>query len=83
MTQSELVVEIAEELGVNRTEAKKALTGVLKCIGSGVRSSKKLSLPGFGNFKIETRAARTGRNPQTGAPLQIPAKDIVKFKAQF
>jgi len=83
MSKLELVKAVASQTGLTQLKAKEAVESVLSNIASGVRSEKKLSLPGFGNFKVETRAARTGRNPQTGAPLQIAAKEVVKFKAQF
>ena len=83
MTQSELITAIASQTGTTKSKAKEALEAVLTNIASGVRESKKLTLPGFGTFKAETRKARVGRNPSTGGTIQIPAKEVVKFKPLF
>ena len=80
MNKSELIDEIAEKNGVSKAEAKKQLENVLNGIKSGVSSRGEVALVGFGKFSKVTRAARTGRNPQTGQPLHIAAKTVVKFK---
>ena len=96
MNKSELVAEIQKNLGdSSKAEAEKALSAVLSSIKTAVKKSAKevklrdkdskdavaIQLIGFGTFSVSRRSARTGRNPQTGAEIQIPAKNVVKFKA--
>lgn len=83
MNKSELIDAYAEQHSVTKTEAKARIESVLESVASAVRCKGSLSLKGFGNFKITNRKARTGRNPQTGATIQIAAKDVVTFKPQF
>lgn len=83
MNKSELISKIAENHGLTKNQAKPIVEDVLTQIKEAVETTGKVSLLGFGNFSKVTRAARTGRNPQTGAVLEIPAKEVVKFKAQF
>lgn len=83
MNKQELIEAVATKNNVTNIEAKKQLNAVLDAISEGTRKHGKVALVGFGSFSVVNRAARTGRNPQTGAELQIPAKDVVKFKASF
>jgi nucleoid DNA-binding protein len=83
MNKVELIDAVATETGLNKTQAKLAVEATLKNIASGVRKNKKATFVGFGTFKAEIRAERTGRNPQTGQAMQIPAKEVIKFKASF
>jgi len=81
MNKGDLVNKIAEECDMNKAAADKAVNSMLNAITNSVASGEKVSLIGFGTFSVNERTARQGRNPQTGATMQIPAKKVVKFKA--
>ena len=81
MNKGDLVNKIAEECEMSKAATDKAVNSMLKAITESVASGEKVSLIGFGSFSINERAARQGRNPQTGETMQIPAKKVVKFKA--
>jgi DNA-binding protein HU-beta len=83
MTKSQLIDNVAAENGLTKVDAKKAVESVLNNIQRGLKNDGKTSLQGFGNFSTAERKARVGRNPQTGQPVEIAAKTVVKFKAQF
>jgi DNA-binding protein HU-beta len=83
MNKSELIENVAEQNGLTKVNAKKIVESVLENIAKGTREKGKVSLLGFGNFSTTIRAARQGRNPKTGETLEIPAKEVVKFKASF
>ena len=74
MTKAELVVKISEGAGLTKPQALKALNCFTAVTTAALRSGDKITLPGFGSFKSVTRAARVGRNPQTGKALKIAAK---------
>lgn len=81
MNKTELVNVIQEKLGEGATKkcAEAALSAVLEAIGESARK-EKVQLVGFGTFEMKTRAARTGRNPQTGAAMKIAASSTLSFK---
>lgn len=81
MNKTELIDAVAAKAGLSKVDAKKALDAVLDSIAEAVKSGDKVALVGFGTFSVSERAARTGRNPQTGATIEIAAKKSVKFKA--
>ena len=81
MTKANLVAKIAEEAGITKKEAGEALKAVTSGISSALAKSDSVTLVGFGTFSVSQRAARTGRNPQTGAAIKIAAKKVPKFKA--
>jgi DNA-binding protein HU-beta len=81
MNKSELVDAIAADAGISKAAAKSALDSVTANVTSTLKSGGKVSLVGWGTWSVSNRAARTGRNPQTGASIQIKAKNVVKFKA--
>lgn len=83
MTKSQLIDNVAAENGLTKVDARKVVESVLNNIQRGLSNDGKTSLQGFGNFSKVERKARVGRNPQTGNPLEIPAKTVIKFKAQF
>lgn len=83
MNKSELIDAVASKLEGTKTEAKNAIEAVLDSIKSGVENNGKVQLLGFGTFKQQTRKARVGRNPQTGAAINIPEKTVTKFNASF
>ena len=80
MNKANLVNKIAEDAGLSKQDAANALNAVLDAVSSTLKKGDKVTLVGFGTFSISKRAARTGRNPQTGAAIQIAAKNVVKFK---
>lgn len=81
MNKSELIDAIAAESGLSKADSKKALDGFVNATSSALKKGDKISLVGWGTFSISKRAARTGRNPQTGKEIKISAKKVVKFKA--
>lgn len=81
MNKSELIEAIADEAGISKTDAKRALEAILKNIGEALKQGERISILGFGSFSISRRVARTGRNPQTGKTIHIKAKKVIKFKA--
>jgi DNA-binding protein HU-beta len=81
MNKAELIDAMASEGGITKADAKKALDAFVSVTGSALKKEDRISLVGFGSFSISKRAARTGRNPQTGKEIKIAAKNVVKFKA--
>lgn len=79
MNKSELVAKIAESAGLTKVQAEKALNSFIATTTTALKSGDKITLIGFGTFSAVTRAARTGRNPQTGTALKIAAKTNGKF----
>jgi DNA-binding protein HU-beta len=80
MNKQELIDAIAKDTGLSKAECGRVLESVLANVVKGIKSGT-VTLIGFGTFKKVSRKARTGVNPQTGAKLQIPAKNVVKFAA--
>lgn len=80
MNKTELVGQIAESSDINKKEAGVALQTIMAAITDTMKKDDKLTLVGFGTFSVSKRAARDGRNPQTGKAIKIPAKNVVKFK---
>lgn len=81
MTKCELIAKVAEESDLTKAHAERVVEAILSTIKDGLSSGDKVTLRGFGTFKVEQRAARVGRNPKTGTEVTIPAKNVVKFKA--
>lgn len=81
MNKAELVEAIASKSGLSKADSKKALDGFLDATTGALKKGDRVSLVGFGSFSVSKRAARTGRNPQTGKEIKIAAKNVVKFKA--
>lgn len=81
MNKEQLVKQIATQANLNQKQASDALSAVCSSITEALSANDNVQLIGFGSFSISERNARTGRNPQTGAAITIPAKKIVKFKA--
>lgn len=80
MNKTELVNEMAQTAGISKSQAQEALSCFIDCTQKTLKGGDKLTLVGFGTFSVSHRAARQGRNPQTGATIQIAAKNVVKFK---
>jgi len=81
VTKADLVNVMAEKAGLSKADAEKALNGFVAAVTDALKSGEKVSLVGFGTFSVGERAARTGKNPQTGATINIPAAKSPKFKA--
>lgn len=81
MNKTELVAAIAENAGITKADASRALQALLETLTSTMSGGNSVSLTGFGTFSVNQRAARTGRNPSNGKALKIAAKKVVKFKA--
>lgn len=81
MNKAELIDAIAAEAGLSKADAKRALDGFVNVTSGALKTGDRISLVGFGSFSVSNRAARTGRNPQTGKEIKIAAKNIVRFKA--
>ena len=81
MNKGELIDAIAAESEISKTDAKKALDGFINVTSKALKKGDKITLVGFGTFSVSERAARTGRNPQTGKEIKIAAKKVAKFKA--
>lgn len=81
MNKSELVSEIAEKAGLTKAQAASALDATVGAITGALSKGDQVAIIGFGTFKVGERAERTGRNPQTGAEMKIPAAKVPKFSA--
>jgi DNA-binding protein HU-beta len=79
MTKAELVATMAEDSGISKVAAEKALGSFIETVTKAIKAGDKVTLTGFGTFSAVTRAARTGRNPATGQELHIAAKTSGKF----
>ncbi|MBU3654945.1 MAG: HU family DNA-binding protein [Holosporaceae bacterium] len=80
MNKSDLIAQVAEKTGVSKTETGKIVDCVLECVEGALKSGDEVRLIGFGTFTVAERAAKEGRNPQTGAKINIPASKLPKFK---
>ena len=81
MNKTELVAAMADQAGLSKKDAEKALKAFTDVIADELKKGGKVQLVGFGTFEVAERAAREGRNPQSGAVMQIPASKAPKFKA--
>ena len=81
MNKSDLIESMATNAGISKAAAGKALDAMMKSITGELMTGGRVSLVGFGSFSVSQRAARDGRNPQTGATIKIPARNVVRFKA--
>ena len=80
MNKAQLIDAIAEKAGLTKADAKKALDAFVESTTDALKNGDRVALIGFGSFAVATRSARTGRNPQSGVPITIPEKKVVKFK---
>ena len=80
MTKEELIAKAAQDAGISKSQAGKALNAIIEGIEGALAKGDKVSLVGFGTFSVARRTARTGRNPATGATINIPAANVPKFK---
>ena len=81
MNKTELIDAVAESADISKAAANRAVDTVLDSITQALKAGDQVTLVGFGSFQVKERAARTGRNPRTGEPLQIAAAKVPSFKA--
>jgi len=81
MNKAELIATLAEEAGITKTQANAALDAFVDAVTKTLKKGDKVTLVGFGTFSVSKRAARNGRNPQTGDVIKIKARKVAKFKA--
>jgi DNA-binding protein HU-beta len=81
MNKAELITKIADDAGITKTQANASVDSLIEAVTKTLKSGGKVTLVGFGTFSVSKRAARNGRNPQTGAVIKIKAKKVAKFKA--
>lgn len=80
MNKGQLIEHVASELGDSKASASRAVDAVIRSITNGIKEDNTVTIVGFGTFSKRNRAARTGRNPSTGEPMQIKASTTVGFK---
>ena len=80
MNKGELIEKIANDAGITKTQANAALDSFTTTVQKTLKGGGKVTLVGFGTFSVTKRAARNGRNPQTGAVIKIKAKKVARFK---
>lgn len=81
MNKTELVAAMAEQAGISKKDAEKALAAFTGVVSEELKKGEKVQLVGFGTFEVSERKAREGRNPQSGAVMKIAASKAPKFKA--
>ena len=81
MNKTELIAAVADATGISKKDAEKAVTATVDTIVEAIANGDKVQLVGFGTFEVSERAAREGRNPQTGKAMKIAASKAPKFKA--
>jgi DNA-binding protein HU-beta len=81
MNKAELIHKIAKDSKITKAQANRAIDSFIDGISKGLKKGEKTSLVGFGTWYTARRKARTGRNPQTGEPIKIPAKKVVKWNS--
>mgnify|MGYP001382702344 FL=1 len=81
MTKADLIEKMAKDADISKAAAGKALDALIDAVTRALKKGDKLALVGFGTFSVGKRKARTGRNPQTGAAIKIPARKVPRFSA--
>lgn len=81
MTKNELIRTVSDNTGMNQKVAEEAISAAIETIAGELAHGGVIQLLGFGTFEVKERAVRTGRNPQTGETMEIPAAKVVSFKA--
>jgi DNA-binding protein HU-beta len=81
MTKGKLIASLGKEAKISKASAEKAINAFTNTVIKALKKGDKLALTGFGTFSVAKRRARTGRNPQTGKEIKIPAARVAKFKA--
>ena len=80
MNKTELIGEVAGKAGITKKDAEKVINAFIATVEEGLKTGDKIQLIGFGTFEVRDRQARIGRNPQTGAEIDIPAARVPAFK---
>jgi len=81
MNKAQLIDAMASKAGLTKADAKKALDAFVDATSGALKKKDRVALVGFGSFSVSDRKKRTGRNPQNGKEIVIPAKKVIKFKA--
>ena len=81
MNKAELIAKLADDAGVTKTQANAAVDSFVEAVTKTLKGGGKVTLVGFGTFSVSKRAARNGRNPQTGEVIKIKARKVARFKA--
>lgn len=81
MTKADIINKISDSVGLSKKDATSAVDAVIETITKALSKGESVQLVGFGSFNVRKRAARTGRNPQTGASIKIAARKVPSFKA--
>jgi len=81
MNKAQLIESMASSANLSKADAKRALDAFITNTSGALKKGDRVALVGFGSFSVSRRAARKGRNPQTGKEIQIAAKNVVRFKA--
>ncbi|HGJ5857329.1 HU family DNA-binding protein [Arsenophonus nasoniae] len=81
MNKTEVINQIAEKADLTKKDSEKALNALIKTVTEALKAGDEVQLVGFGSFQVKQRAAREGRNPQTGKVIQIAAANVPSFKA--
>ncbi len=79
MKKADILSHMVDETNITKAEAEEAMTAFLDAVKEGLKDGGKVTLTGFGSFTVVERKARTGRNPKTGEPVEIPETRTVKF----
>ena len=79
MNKADLIEKVAQDASINKSQAESAINSLISGIEGDLKKGGRVTLVGFGTFSVASRKARTGRNPQTGAPIKIAAKKVAKF----
>lgn len=81
MTKTDVIEQVAAKAGITKASSERFVNSMLDVVAGALARGEKVTITGFGTFEVRQRAARMGRNPQTGAPLHIPATKTPAFKA--
>lgn len=81
MNKSSLIAAVAEKAGITKKDSEKAVAALIETVQEALKAGDKVQLVGFGTFEVRERAAREGKNPQTGATIKIAASKVPAFKA--
>jgi DNA-binding protein HU-beta len=81
MNKAELIAKLSDDAGITKTQANEALDSFVDAVTKALKKGDKVTLVGFGTFTVTKRAARNGRNPQTGEVIKIKARKVARFKA--
>lgn len=81
MNKADLIEQIAKDSKTSKVAAGRMIESLVNHVSKSLKRGERVTLVGFGTFSVSRRKARTGRNPQTGAPIKIPARKVARFKA--